>query len=530
MRGPSASRAVLLSALLPLSAASWAHTTGKAPEQLGKVSFANSCLPAVQPTLERGVALLHSFWFSQSERAFQEVLASDPECAIAGWGIASALIGNTFATGPNPAQAQRAKEAIERARAITRKNERERNFIEAVAQYYDQYPSRPHAQRMKTLADAFELVAKRFPEDDEAQIFSAVYLTATQPLTDQTYAAALKAAAILEVQFKKNPDHPGVAHYLIHSYDYPSIAEKGMDAARRYSQIAPSAPHALHMPSHIFTRVGAWKESAEMNERSAAAGKETKEPNDALHAMDYSVYAYLQLGQDAQARRVMKEAFEVKNVVATVRSGPYALAAIPARIALERGAWDEAAKLEPQESQFPYTKSQTHYARAVGAARAGNPATAEADVKQLANIVEGLKGKDPYWATEVEVQRLTGLAWIEFANGNRDKGLALMRSAADMEDANEKSTLTPARMLPARELLGDMLLAGGKPADALTEYEKSQVREPNRYRGLYGAGQAAAQANQRDKARYYFGKLVEMAGDGVRNSDVQAVRQYLARN
>src|SRR5918999_174446 len=188
MRGPSASRAVLLSALLPLSAASWAHTTGKAPEQLGKVSFANSCLPAVQPTLERGVALLHSFWFSQSERAFQEVLASDPECAIAGWGIASALIGNTFATGPNPAQAQRAKEAIERARAITRKNERERNFIEAVAQYYDQYPSRPHAQRMKTLADAFELVAKRFPEDDEAQIFSAVYLTATQPLTDQTYA------------------------------------------------------------------------------------------------------------------------------------------------------------------------------------------------------------------------------------------------------------------------------------------------------------------------------------------------------
>jgi tetratricopeptide (TPR) repeat protein len=529
MLRPNACRAVLVAALLPLSAASWAHTGG-VPEQLGKVSFANSCQPAVQATLERGVALLHSFWFRESEKTFREVLARDSDCAIVGWGIASTLIGNTFATGPNPAQAQQAKEAIERARATGRKTERERNFIEAIAQYYDQYPARPHTQRMKSLSDAFELVAKRFPEDDEAQIFSAVYLTATQPLTDQTYAAALKAAAILEVQFKKHPDHPGVAHYLIHSYDFPAIAEKGMDAARRYSQIAPSAPHALHMPSHIFTRVGAWKESAAINERSASAARETKEPNDALHAMDYSVYAYLQLGQDAQARRVLKEAREVKDFVPTVRSGPYALAAMPARIALERGAWDEAAKLEPQESNFPYTKSQTHYARAVGAARGGSPASADADVKELARIVESLKGKDAYWATEVEVQRVTGSAWVEFASGNRDKGIALMRSAADMEDANEKSSLTPARMLPARELLGDMLLAAGKPADALSEYEKSQIREPNRYRSLYGAGQAAAQANNGDKARYYFAKLLEMAGAGVRGSDIQAVRQYIARN
>jgi hypothetical protein len=529
MLGPNC-RAVLVAALLPLSAASWAQTTGSAPERLGKVGFSNSCQPAVQATLERGVALLHSFWFRESERTFREVLARDPDCAIAGWGIASTLIGNTFATGPNPAQAQQAREAIERARATSRQTERERNFIEAIAQYYDQYPGRPHIQRMKSLSDAFELVAKRFPEDDEAQIFSAVYLTATQPLTDQTYAAALKAAAILEVQFKKHPDHPGVAHYLIHSYDFPSIAERGMDAARRYSQIAPSAPHALHMPSHIFTRVGAWKESAAINERSASAAQQTREPNDRLHAMDYSVYAYLQLGQDVEARRVLKEAREIKDFVPGIRSAPYALAAMPARIALERGAWDEAAKLEAQESPFPYTKSQTHYARAIGAVRAGSPGSAEADVKELARIVESLKGKDAYWATEVEVQRLTGSAWVEFANGSRDKGIALMRSAADMEDANEKSSLTPARMLPARELLGDMLLTAGKPADALSEYEKSQIREPNRYRSLYGAGQAAAQANNPDKARYYFAKLLEMAGAGVRSSDIQAVRQYIARN
>jgi hypothetical protein len=531
MLGSNVRRAVLSCILLSLSGASWAQThAAHAPEKLGKVSFANSCQPAVQASLERAVALLHSFWFRESERAFREVWARDADCAVAGWGIASAFIGNTFATGPNPTQAQQAKEAIERARTTGRKNEREQNFIEAIAQYYDLYPDKPHMQRMKALADAFELVAKRFPQDDEAQIFSAIYLTATQPLTDQTYAAALKAAAILEVQFKKHPDHPGVAHYLIHAYDFPSIAEKGMDAAKRYSEIAPSAPHALHMPSHIFTRVGAWKESAAINERSAAAARDTKEPNDALHAMDYSVYAYLQLGQDAEARRVLKEGREVKDVIATIRSGPYALASMPARIALERGAWEEAAKLEPQDSNFPYTKSQTHYARAVGAARGGKPTAAEADVKELAKIVEALKGKDNYWATEVEVQRLTGAAWVEFANGNRDKGLSLMRSAADMEDANEKSSLTPARMLPARELLGDMLLAADKPAEALAEYEKSQVREPNRYRGLYGAGQAAAKANNPDKARYYFAKLVEMAGPGLRSTEQQAVRQYIARN
>jgi len=522
----NAHRAAVLAVFLAASAAAWAHDGPH--EKLGKVSFENSCKPEVQADFERGVALLHSFWFREGEKAFRDAWARDPDCAIAAWGIAANLIGNTFAVGPNPAQAQSAKEAIERARTTGRKTERERNYIEAMGVYYDLYPAKTHFQRMKALSDAFEEVARRFPEDDEAQIFSAVYLTATQPLTDQTYAAALKAAAILEVQFKKHPDHPGVAHYLIHSYDFPSIAGQGMAAAKVYAQIAPSAPHALHMPSHIFTRVGAWKESAATNERSAAAAKETREPNDGLHAMDYAVYAYLQLGQDEDARRVLKEAREVRDFSPTIRSGPYALAAMPARIALERGAWDEAAKLEPQESAFPYTRSQTLYARALGKARGGNPAAAEPEVQELGKIVDGLKSKDAYWATEVEVQHLTCAGWVEFAGGNRDKGLAMMRAAADMEDANEKSSLTPARMLPARELLGDMLLAAGKPAEALAEYERSQIREPNRYRSLYGAGQAAAQSGDREKARYYFSRLMEMAGPGVRSSDVKTVRQYLA--
>jgi hypothetical protein len=526
---PFAYRAVLV-ALLAASGSPQAQDAKPPAEQLGSVSFPSSCQADVQPALERGVALLHSFWFREGERAFRDVLARDPDCAIAGWGIATTIIGNTFATGPNPARAQQAKEAIERSRATARKTKRERYFIEAIAQYYDAFATRTHAQRIKSLSEAFEAVAQRFPQDDEAQIFSAIYLTATQPLTDLSYAAALKAAAILEAQFRKHPHHPGVAHYLIHSYDFPALAEKGIDAAKRYAQIAPSAPHALHMPSHIFTRVGAWQESAATNARSAASAKAQKEPNDQLHAMDYMVYAYLQLGQDAPALQVLEEARAVTDFSRSVRGGPYALAAMPARIALERGAWGEAAKLEPQESSFPFTRAQTYFARAIGAARSAELAAAEAAVGELARIAEGLKGKDAYWAKETEVQRLAGAAWVQFARGERDKGMALMRSAADLEDTSEKAAVTPARMLPARELLGDMLLAAGRPAEALAEYEKSQLREPNRYRGLYGAGQAAAQAGNREKAGYYFSKLARMAGDGVRSSDVQAVRQYIARN
>jgi len=512
--------------LAAISAACWAH----GEEKLGKVSFANTCAPAVQEDLTRAVALLHSFAFRDAEASFQKVWATDAQCAISGWGIASALIGNTFAVGPNPQQAQVAKDAISRARGIERKSEREKNFIEAIGEYYENYPAKPHMQRMKALSDAFEAVAKRFPEDDETQIFSAVYLTATQPLTDKTYAAALKAAAILEVQFKKHPDHPGVAHYLIHSYDFPDIAQKGMSAARAYSEIAPSAPHALHMPSHIFTRVGAWKDSAAINERSANAAKQTKEPHDQLHSMDYAVYAYLQLGQDENARRVLREAREVKGFTPTVRAGFYALAAMPARIALERGDWKEATALVPELNNFPYTTTQTWYARALGHARSGNPDAAAADIQEIAKVVAALKDKDNYWMTETEVQRLTTQGWVEFAKGNQAAGLDMMRAAADMEDANEKSSLTPARMLPARELYGDMLMAAKRPADALAAYEQSQTREPNRYRGLFGAAQAAAQSGNREKARMYYTKLVEMAGNGIRASELPAVRQYVAAN
>lgn len=502
----------------------------KAPEKLGKVVFPTSCDAKVQPRFERAVALLHSFSWQEGEKAFREVLEQDPSCAIATWGIASILIGNTFAAGPTPEEAQKAKEAIARGRAIGPNTERERFYIEAVAEYYDRFSDRSHGARMKLLANAFEIVAKRFSDDDEAQIFYAIYLTATQQPTDKTYASALKAAQILEAQFVKNPEHPGVAHYLIHSYDYPPIADKGLKAAKRYAEIAPSAPHALHMPSHIFTRVGAWEDSVATNQRSAAASKAANEPGSGLHAMDYMVYAYMQLARDKEASLVVEEARRV-TALGSAQGGPYAFAAIPARFTIERGMWKDAIRLQPRASRFPYTESMTYFARALGAARNGDPVAAEKDVGELARIVAALKAaKNDYWATEVEVQRLGAAAWTAYAKGDKEEAVTLMRSAADLEDKSEKSAVTPGRLIPARELFGEMLLEVNRPAEALQAFETSEQHDPNRFRGLYGAGKAAALAGEQAKAKRYYGKLVVLAQNAdTERPEIIEAKAFLAQ-
>jgi len=322
----------------------------------------------------------------------------------------------------------------------------------------------------------------------------------------------LKAAQILEPQFKKHPDHPGVAHYLIHAYDYPPIAEKGLNAAKRYADIAPSAPHALHMPAHIFTRVGAWQDSVATNRRSAAAALAEKEPGGGLHAMDYMVYADLQLARDKDAISVLQETRGLTGINPNNLASAYALAAIPARILLERGLWKDAMQLEPRPSKFPYTDAMTHFARALGAARSRDVAAADKEVQELTRIVDALKAaKDNYWATEVEVQRLGAAAWTAHARANDDEALALMRSAADMEDKSEKAAVTPGRLVPARELLGEMLLEVNRPAEAIHEFETSEKHDPNRFRGLYGAAKAAALAGDPAKAKTYYEKLNVLA-------------------
>jgi tetratricopeptide (TPR) repeat protein len=531
-------RALFLSVVLALSAPLGAAAAGPvvgatagdpAGQRLGTVAFANSCTPDAQASFERGVALLHSFAFAAGEKAFRDALDRDPACAIATWGIATILIGNTFSLGPSPENAARAIAAIERGRTIGAKTQRERDYIEAIAAFYDRFAERPQAARMRSLADAFETLAARYKDDDETQIFSAIYLTASQPLNDKTYARALKAAAILDAQFAKHPDHPGVAHYLIHAYDFPPIAQKGLPAALCYADIAPGAAHALHMPSHIFTRVGLWTESAETNARSAAAAKAENSIGQALHAMDYMVYADLQLGRDADALAVVDEA---RSLTGSDVTSLYARAAIPARYAVEREQWREAAALpDVAAAKFPYVEAMTSFARAVGAARSGDPAAAEKDGARLAAAVEALKAaNNEYWATEVEAQRRTAAAWIAFAGGKRDDALGLMRSAADIEDASEKSGISPGRIVPARELLGDMLLESGRFDEALAAYEATLVNDPKRFRSFDGAAQAAAAAGNRDKARYYFGRMIEMADTGSSRAALAKARAYLAAN
>jgi tetratricopeptide (TPR) repeat protein len=491
-----------------------AHDTDSQTGPLGKVSFPSSCDPKVQPAFERAVAMLHSFWYSAGEKAFRDVLKDDPQCAIATWGIASILMSNPLAgQGASPKGAEAAQAAIDEGRRIGAKTERERGYIEAVAAYYADFANRSERERQASRAKAYEALAQRFPDDDEAQIFAALYLAGTQSQADQSYAAYLKAAAVLEDKFAKYPGHPGVAHYLIHSYDAPPIAGKGLVAARRYADIAPAAPHALHMPSHIFTRVGAWQESATTNKRSMEVAKAGNEPDEAYHASDYMVYAYLQMGRDAEARRIIDEAMKVGGVSPRFVAY-YAIAAMPARYAFERGAWQEAAALQPPGSSYPFVEAITYFSRSVGAARSGDIAAARRDADQLETQHKALlAAKNNYWATEVEVQRLAAAGWIAAREGKSEEALKLMRAAADLEDKNEKHIVTPGRVVPARELLGDMLLELKQPDLALREFEASQAREPNRFRNYLGAARAAEMAGDATKAAGYYQKLVALAKD-----------------
>src|SRR5499426_1944594 len=341
-------RSHIAAALIVLAVTAASVVAGQPRDKLGKVEFANSCSPAVQEKLLRGIAMLHSFYYSATQRAFEDVAAEDNSCTLAVWGYASILMSNPLqGIGASPKSAQQAQAAIDKGRQMGAKTLRERDYLEAVAAYYENFASRPERERQLARAKAYEALAAKYPDDDEAQIFYALYLAGTQTASDQTYAAYLKAAAILEKQFAKHPDHPGVAHYLIHSYDAPPIAQQGVPAARRYATIAADAPHALHMPSHIFTRVGAWADSVTTNRRSADAAQRSNDPDDALHALDYMTYAYLQLSRDGDARKTLEEASTLTGINPSRATAYYALAAMPARFVAERGAWREATKLAP---------------------------------------------------------------------------------------------------------------------------------------------------------------------------------------
>lgn len=494
-------------------------------KHLGKVQFETSCTPAAQKLFNQGMLYQHSFWYRSSKQTFEDVLKADPNCAMAYWGIALSLLYNPHAPPP-PANLPLGLEAIQKAKAMNAKTQRERDYIDALAAMYVDYDKgTDHRTRVQNYLKAQEQVALRYPKDVEAQIGYAITLNVAASPTDKTYANQLKGAALLEPIFKRLPQHPGVAHYLIHLYDYPAIAEKGLTAAKRYARIAPAAPHAQHMPSHIFTRVGYWKESIAANAESARVAKLDGEQHDQAHGMDYLVYAYLQLAQDKKARAVIDEMnaidFKIDRFV-----GPYGVAASNARYAVERGDWKAAAALQSRDTKYLYADALTYFARALGKARSGDPAGAKPDADKLGEISAKLKeAKDGYWSEIVGIQQQVASAWVLFAEGKHDEALKAMSAAAAAEDKTEKHPVTPGPLAPARELYGAMLLERGMATEALVAYEAVLAKEQNRLAAYVGAAKAAAKAGSADKAKRYTAKVISLTRDAdSQRPEVMALR------
>jgi Tfp pilus assembly protein PilF len=500
-------------------------------QRFGTVHFATSCNETAQRRFDRGMRYQHSFWYQASKEIFEDVLKADPGCAIAYWGIALSLLYNPHAPPP-AANLPLGLAALQQGQAVGARTERERDYIDALTVFYTDYDKIPHAQRVQAYLKAMEALAQKYTDDDEAQIFYAITLNVAASPNDKTYANQLKGAAILEPIFRRQPRHPGVAHYLIHLYDTPALAQRGLDAARRYAVIAPAAPHALHMPSHIFTRVGAWNESISSNSASARAAKDGKDFGEQLHAMDYLVYAYLQTAQDDKARAVVSDMIAIPEIQPERFVGPYALAVSPARYTLERGDWKGAAELKVRPSKFAYADAMTYFARALGAARSGNPAAAQVDIEKLGELPEKLRAaKDTYWTEQVDIQWQIARAWVLYAEGKYDWAIEAMSAAADAEDKTEKHPVTPGAPTPARELLGQMLLERGMAREGLAAFESTLKKEPNRFNATAGAAKAAQSLGDKTKAKEYFQKVTALAAnaDTVR-PDLAAARQFLATN
>jgi hypothetical protein len=505
------------------------------------VDFPTTCEASTKAEFNRATALLHSFAFLAATNGFEKVLSEDPTCGIAAWGIALSAWGNPFAGIKVGPPIEKGTAAVKRAQTIGAKSQRERDYIEAVAELYKDAATVDHPTRIAAYERAMARLAATYPDDGEAQIFSALASLQTAAPTDKTYAKQVQAGAVLERMFAKAPDHPGLAHYIIHAYDVPPLAPRALDAARRYSQIAPDAAHALHMPSHTFTRVGYWRESVESNLASAAAAKREGTTAEQLHALDYQTYAYLQMAQDEAVSRILAE---LPSIVASltvptagggaapVTAGGYAASAIPARYALERGEWDRAAALQPLAIGAPQAQAVTHFARAVGATRAGKASTVDADIARLAALRDDLTSKkDMYWAGQVEIQRVMASAWSAWAAGRKDEALKLAAQGADAEDATEKAAVSPGPIAPAREMLADMLLEAGRAGEARQAYEAVLTREPRRFRAEYGAGLAAERAGDQEGASVHYRALVDICekADSPGREPLQHARAFLGK-
>jgi tetratricopeptide (TPR) repeat protein len=482
-------------------------------EKLGTVSFPVSCAAESQQGFERALAMLHNFWFPQAGNAFADVAKADPDCAMAYWGVAISARANPLVGAPTPAAMKRGWEYVEKAKSAAAKTQRERDYIAALELYYKDPDSRDHQPRVLAFEKAMEQLAQRYPDDLEASLFYALALNDSIMAlpADKSYTRHQKAASIAEKVLEKQPDHPGALHYVIHSYDFPALADRGVHAADHYASVAPGAPHALHMPSHIYSMLGRWDESIRSNLVVVTAAKGY------VHAIDFMAYAHLQLGQDHEAKRLLDSAAELqksaggldqRSPTAALLSVHTAYAAIPARYAIERGAWAEATNL-PLQPTSPPADAITHFTRAMGFARLGDPASARKEIEKLQAASDELeKANDPYWADQVDIQRQAAQAWVAFAEGDKSQAVKFMRSAADREDGSEKHVAMENRLWPMREVLGDLLLESNEPHMALKEFETSLGSARNRLRGFYGAAKAAELAGDRPKAADFYNKLL----------------------
>lgn len=533
---------LLTVAMFTLSLSSFASAQNPASQnasanQIGSenVGFRTSCAAATTDDFNRAVALMHSFWFAEAIDVFNSVLTRDDSCAMAHWGIALSHWGNPFAGQRNARQLERGQSAVNLAQQTGSPTPREALYIEAVTQLFADNQAEEQYQRTLAYEDAMQTLTESYPDDMEGKIFYALAINQNAQASDKTYSRQLQAAEILEPLFDEFPNHPGLAHYIIHAYDHPPLAAKALDAAQIYASLAPDAPHALHMPSHTFTRVGMWQESVNTNLRAAQAARNDNDAGSELHALDYQTYAYLQMGQDEAAAAVVERALSLTEqvnitAVGATQAGAFAIAAIPARYALEREDFAAAANLAVNPAETPHTQAMTHFARALGSARDGNPETALEDIDMLTVLMQRAEANnDAYWREQIDIQLQVARAWVTFARGEHDLGIAQLRSAAQIEDGTDKSAVSPGPLAPARELLGMMLLAAGHPELALAEFNATMQKEPNRFLALKGAAQAAHDAGDTEAARGYYRELLTVAATA--DSDRPALRRaraYLA--
>ena len=534
----------LLVAAAIASAGSGASEVHEHSPQLGKLAFESSCTRPAHTLLEQGLAWLHSFEYAEAERSFSKAAAADPRCAIAYWGIAKSLYHPLWAE-PSSAELDQGRSALARAAAAGAASQRERDYIGALQAFYRDSDKLDHKTRVLAYSAAMGDLHRRYPGDREATVFYALSLVAAGLLdSDPEFTREKEAGAILNAVLKQEPDHPGVAHYLIHSFDYPPLAHIALPAAERYASIAPDSAHAQHMPSHIFTRLGLWERAIKSDLKAEAAARayaRSKQMPDSwderLHAMDYLAYAYLQTGQDAAADRVFSDLKAIRRVDPANLKVAYSATAIPARILLERRAWRAAAALELPANvralaplkDFQWAQAHVHFARAIGAARSGKAKQAGEEVGKLAAIEQAIvvPAGTYDWKTQVSIGRQVAEAWAAHAEGNDEEAVGIMRAAADLDDATEKHPVTPGAILPAREQLGELLLVVGKPADALAAYEASLTRAPRRLAGLYGAAKAARLAGDPARAARYFADLAEVtkSSEGTR-PEVKEARSF----